>query len=52
MVISISLSESDLQRIKDVLGIDTYDETLKYNIRAHIEDLQALNTKICQTVKD
>ncbi len=29
MVISISLSESDLQRIKDALGIDTYDDIHK-----------------------
>ena len=34
MVISISLSESDLQRIKDVLGIDTYDDIHKAFIDA------------------
>jgi len=34
MVISISLSESDLQRIKDALGIDTYDDIHKAFIDA------------------
>ena len=29
MVISISLSESDLQRIKDVLGIEDYEDIHK-----------------------
>lgn len=34
MEIKISLSDSDLQRIKDVLGIDTYDDIHKAFIDA------------------
>ena len=34
IVISISLSESDLQRIKDALGVDTYDDIHKAFIDA------------------
>lgn len=49
------MSEGVLRLIRDAskaMELVSYDETQKYNIRVHIEDLQALNTKICQAVKD
>lgn len=48
------MSEGVLRLIRDVskaMELVSYDEAQK-KIRVHIEDLQALNTKICQAVKD
>lgn len=49
------MSEGIIKLIQDAsraMELVSYDEAQKYNIRVHIEDLQALNTKICQEVKD
>jgi len=48
------MSEGVLRLIRDAskaMELVSYDEAQK-KIRVHIEDLQALNTKICQAVKD
>lgn len=48
------MSEGIIRLIQDAskaIELVSYDEAQK-KIRVHIEDLQALNTKICQAVKD
>ena len=48
------MSEGVLRLIRDAskaMELVSYDEAQKL-IKVHIEDLQALNTKICQAVKD
>ena len=48
------MSEGIIKLIQDAskaIELVSYNEAQKY-IRVHIEDLQALNTKICQAVKD
>ena len=48
------MSEGIIKLIRDAskaIELVSYDEAQKH-IRVHIEDLQALNTKICQAVKD
>ena len=48
------MSEGIIKLIQDAskaIELVSYDEAQKL-IRVHIEDLQALNTKICQAAKD
>lgn len=48
------MSEGIIKLIQDAgkaMELVSYDEAQKY-IKLHIEDLQALNTKICQAVKN
>ena len=48
------MSEGIIKLIQDAstaLGLVSYDEAQKH-IRVHIEDLQALNTKICKAAED
>jgi len=48
------MSEGIIKLIQDAskaIELVSYDEAQK-KIRVHIEDLQALNTKICKAAKD
>ena len=48
------MSEGIIKLIQDAskaIELVSYDEAQK-KIRVHIEDLQALNTKICGSIKD
>ena len=50
----LQMSEGIVKLIQDAskaIELVSYDEAQKH-IRVHIEDLQTLNTKICQAVKD